>query len=42
MDSDLGYLSGHNGYFILAFCIIVYMGLYTYLYQEYGDYDDEP
>jgi len=42
MNSDLGLLQHWYGNLILASCIIIYMGLYIYLYQEYGDYDDEP
>ena len=39
-DNSLGYMREY-GHIIIPLCIICYMGLYTYLCQEYGEIDDE-
>jgi hypothetical protein len=31
---------GRLGHIIIPICIIIYMGLYTYLCQEYGPIDE--
>jgi len=37
---NLGYMKDY-GHIIIPLCIICYMILYIYLYQEYGETDDE-